>query len=106
MRTDRKERQLKREAQIEGGCWREEEEEEEEEEAILPGQFYIDELQVKTVQTREWEGARRLEQIATVSVRTSKAIQSEAERRQFESVILEDEIVLRLEASRPKPRDS
>lgn len=53
----------------------------------------------------EWEGARRLEQIARVSMWPSRAMQSEAEKSQVESVSLEDEIVWRLETSRPRLRD-
>jgi len=34
-------------------------------------------------------GARRFEQITSVGLRSSRAIQSEAERRQFESVSVE-----------------
>ena len=40
----------------------------------------------EAVETRELEGARRLEQIARVSLRPSRAIQSEADRTEFESV--------------------
>jgi hypothetical protein len=56
--------------------------------------------QVKT------EGAEKLEQITRVSTRSSRAVQAEAKRDQIESVSLEDSIVWRLEASRPRPRDS
>jgi hypothetical protein len=44
---------------------------------------------MKTEQAREWKGARRLEQIAKISLRPSRAIQSKAESNQFESVSLE-----------------
>jgi hypothetical protein len=44
---------------------------------------------VKTEGAREGEGARRLKLIARVNVRPSRAIQSEAERSEFESVTLE-----------------
>jgi hypothetical protein len=47
-------------------------------EGVLLGEFYRGSLQVKTEQTREWEEARNLEQIATVSLRPIRAILSEA----------------------------
>jgi hypothetical protein len=45
---------------------------------------------MKTERTKEWEGAKRLEYIAKVSMRPTRAIQSEAKRSQTESVSLED----------------
>ena len=57
---------------------------------VLPGKFYRDRLtkrtnqtQLKTEQTREFEGARRLEHTANVSMKPGRAIQSEAKRRQM-----------------------
>jgi len=41
-------------------------------------------MHVKTERVREREGAKRLEHIAKVSMRPSRAMQAEAERRQFE----------------------
>ena len=50
--------------------------------------------------------ARRLEHIAKGSMRSSRAIQSEDERSQFESISLEDLIVCRIEGFRPRLRES
>ena len=84
--------------------------------AVLTGKFYRqlqrERLQRKQArhkwrqQTREREGARRLEDIAKVIMRPSRTIQSEAEKSQIELVSLEDESLQRPETSRPKPRDS
>ena len=41
---------------------------------------------MKTEQAREGEGARGLQQIVRISLRPSRAIQSEAERNQLKSV--------------------
>jgi hypothetical protein len=50
---------------------------------FLPERFYKDKLQMKT------EQVRRSEQIAKISLGSSRAIQSEAERSQFESASFE-----------------
>jgi hypothetical protein len=50
--------------------------------------------------------SQEIRTIARVSLRPSRAVQSEAERSQFESVSLEDYIIQMLEASKPRPRDS
>jgi hypothetical protein len=53
-------------------------------------QVYRGRLQVKTGWAREWEGSwRRLEQIARINLRLSRAIHSEAKKSQFSSVTLD-----------------
>ena len=46
--------------------------------------------QVKTEQAKEYKETRRLEYIVKVRMKPGRAIQSEAEKSQIESVILED----------------
>jgi hypothetical protein len=43
----------------------------------------------ESVEARQWEGARRLEQIARVNLRLNRAIQQEAERSQIETINVE-----------------
>ena len=58
--------------------------------SVLAGQFHKHEWQGKQARHREREGSRRLEQIARVSMRPGRAIQSEDKRNQIEPVTLED----------------
>ena len=64
--------------------------------AVLQGQFYRDRLQREQARHKwrqnepENEKGPELENIAKVSMRLSRVIQSEAERSQFESVSLKD----------------
>jgi hypothetical protein len=80
--------------------------------SVLPGQFYRDRLQrenkLGTSEDRMNQRMRRSQKVRTyakVSMRPRRAISSKAERSQFESVSLEDEIVWRLKASMPRPKD-